>query len=49
MVSNFSQYYLTMIKEKNFLMVNNLYLRLYKSGFAVFKDYPFFGVGNKKL
>ena len=26
---------------------NNLYLKLYKSGFAIFKDYPVFGVGNK--
>ena len=26
---------------------NNLYLKLYKSGFAIFKDYPLFGVGNK--
>ena len=26
---------------------NNLYLKLYKSGFAVFKDNPIFGVGNK--
>ena len=25
----------------------NLYLKLYKSGYAVFKDYPIFGVGNK--
>ena len=26
---------------------DSLYLRHYKSGFSVFKDYPFFGVGNK--
>ncbi len=26
---------------------NNLYLKLYKSGFAVFQDNPIFGVGNK--
>jgi len=25
----------------------NLYFKLYKSGYAVFKDYPIFGVGNK--
>tara|TARA_B100000035_G_C21028610_1_gene567314 strand:+ start:1867 stop:3102 length:1236 start_codon:yes stop_codon:yes gene_type:complete len=25
----------------------NPYLRLYKSGYAMFKDYPIFGVGNK--
>ena len=26
---------------------NTLYFELYKSGFSVFKKYPFFGVGNK--
>ncbi len=26
---------------------NSLYLKLYKSGYAVFIDYPIFGVGNK--
>ena len=26
---------------------NNIYNRLYKSGFEVFKEYPIFGVGNK--
>ena len=26
---------------------NNIYKRLYKSGFEVFKEYPIFGVGNK--
>ena len=26
---------------------DNLYVNLYKSGFEVFKKYPFFGVGNK--
>ena len=26
---------------------SNLYFKLYKSGYAVFKDYPIFGVGNK--
>jgi len=26
---------------------DNLYIRLYHSGFEVFKKYPFFGVGNK--
>ena len=25
----------------------NLYLKLYKSGYAILKDYPLFGVGNK--
>ncbi len=26
---------------------NNIYIELYKSGYSVFKNYPFFGVGNK--
>jgi len=26
---------------------DNLYIRIYQSGFEVFKKYPFFGVGNK--
>ena len=26
---------------------DNLYFKLYKSGFNVFKNYPFFGTGNK--
>ena len=26
---------------------NSLYIKLYKSGFSVFKNYPWFGVGNK--
>jgi len=26
---------------------DNLYVRIYQSGFEVFKKYPFFGVGNK--
>ena len=26
---------------------DNQYIRLYKSGYSVFKNYPFFGVGNK--
>ena len=32
------------ISEK---LENNQYIRLYKSGFLVFKNYPLFGVGNK--
>ena len=32
-------------REKYF--EGNLYLKLYQSGYAVFKDYPIFGVGNK--
>ena len=35
-------------KEKLLEFANeSLYFRLYKSGFEVFKKYPFFGVGNK--
>ena len=37
--------------QKNDVKVNtlkdNIYLRLYQSGFEVFKKYPIFGVGNK--
>ena len=37
--------------KKNEIKVNplkdNIYLRLYQSGFEVFKKYPIFGVGNK--
>ena len=35
--------------KKNFknFKENNQYVRLYKSGFSVFKNYPVFGVGNK--
>ncbi len=33
-------------KRENFLK-ENIYLRHYKSGYAVFKNYPLFGVGNK--
>ena len=32
---------------KSGLNHNNLYFKLYKSGFNVFKNYPIFGVGNK--
>lgn len=35
-------------KEKiNDQFKNNLYFKLYKSGFNIFKQYPLFGVGNK--
>jgi len=34
-------------QREKFFDGGSLYLRLYKSGYAVFKDYPFFGVGNK--
>ena len=33
--------------QRDQFIENNLYLKLYKSGFAVFRDYPIFGVGNK--
>ena len=33
--------------QRDQFIENNLYLKLYKSGLAVFKDNPFFGVGNK--
>ena len=33
-------------KREKFLN-NNIYIRHYKSGYAVFKNYPLFGVGNK--
>ncbi len=33
-------------KRENFLK-ENIYIKHYKSGFAVFKNYPLFGVGNK--
>ena len=34
-------------QREQFFDGGSIYLRLYKSGYAVFKDYPFFGVGNK--
>lgn len=33
--------------QRDQFIENNLYINLYKSGFAVFKDHLFFGVGNK--
>ena len=33
-------------KRENFLK-ENIYIKHYKSGYAVFKNYPLFGVGNK--
>lgn len=32
---------------KSYFVTNNLYFNIYKSGFEVFKNYKFFGVGNK--
>ena len=32
--------------DSNFFQ-DNIYIKLYKSGLNVFKNYPFFGVGNK--
>ena len=34
--------------EKKFLN-NSLYIKLYKSGINVFKNNPWFGVGNQKI
>ena len=43
-----SQFYNVLINKKDFQnLENNQYIRLYKSGYSVFKNYPFFGVGNK--
>ena len=42
-----------MVLAKNYLQIvtqntsNDKYIKLYKSGYSVFKNYPFFGVGNK--
>mgnify|MGYP001261883696 FL=1 len=33
--------------QRDQFIENNLYLKLYKSGLAIFKDNPIFGVGNK--
>ena len=43
-------YYFLSLKEKNlkvFSLENNNYIKLYKSGFEVFKNHPFLGVGTK--
>ena len=43
------QFYDVFVDKKRFeyLKDNNQYIKLYKSGYSVFKKYPFFGVGNK--
>ncbi len=43
------QFYNLLIDKKNYekFKNNSQYIRLYKSGYSVFKNYPFFGVGNK--
>ena len=41
-------FYSVLTDKKNYQnLENNQYIRLYKSGYSVFKNYPFFGVGNK--
>ena len=35
------------LEKKSTLFQENLYFGLYQSGFNVFKNYPYFGVGNK--
>tara|TARA_B100000963_G_scaffold16721_1_gene12831 strand:+ start:581 stop:1819 length:1239 start_codon:yes stop_codon:yes gene_type:complete len=43
-----SQFYNVLTNKKNFQnLEKNQYIRLYKSGYSVFKNYPLFGVGNK--
>ena len=42
------QFYNVLTDKKNLeKLENNQYIKLYKSGYSVFKNYPFFGVGNK--
>ena len=44
----YGQIFLNIFTEKKFQnLENNIYIKLYKSGFAVFKNYPLVGVGNK--
>ncbi len=46
----YGQIYLTLIeKETRTKFFNNLYFKLYKSGYSVFENYPIFGVGNKNF
>ena len=42
------QFYDVIINKKNSQnLEDNQYIKLYKSGYSVFKNYPLFGVGNK--
>ena len=44
----YGQIFSKIYTEKKFQnLENNIYIKLYKSGFAVFKNYPLLGVGNK--
>ena len=45
-LSQFIAHFSSKEKIENFIN-NNLYSKIYKSGFNVFKNYPIFGVGNK--
>ena len=48
--TDFSALFLRLINADSRLssfLKNQHYFALYKSGIAIFKDYPFFGVGNK--
>ena len=40
-------YHLTDSERLSIFLKKQQYFELYKSGIAIFKDYPFFGVGNK--
>ena len=44
---NMFVYHLTDSKKFSSFLKNQHYFELYRSGIAIFKDYPFFGVGNK--
>ena len=40
-------YHFTDSERLSIFLEKQHYSKLYKSGIAIFKDYPFFGVGNK--
>jgi len=44
---NMFTYHLTDSEKFSSFLKNQHYFELYRSGIAIFKDYPFFGVGNK--